>query len=110
MDTIGQDREFTQDEKDFALNAVFRYREHWEQFEVTKLTEDRDNLNQEKDDDFEQFSEEKLLDIKANEEVLVDKVMSPEPEEAETGKSTAATNQRPTIKTGKTQKDDVRAS
>ena len=110
MDTMGQDREFTQDEKDFALNAVFRYREHWEKFEVTKLTEDRDNLNKEKDDDFEQFSEEKLLDIKANEEVLVDKVMSPEPEEAETGKSTAATNQRPTIKTGKTQKEDVRAS
>ena len=44
---MGQDREFTEEQKLFALNAVFKYRQHWESFENTKLLQDRDALVQE---------------------------------------------------------------
>ena len=38
---MGQDREFTDEEKRFALNTVKQYIEIWEQEEITALTADR---------------------------------------------------------------------
>ena len=37
MDTMGQDRQFTKDQKAFALKAVFKFRQYWEKFEKTCL-------------------------------------------------------------------------
>ena len=42
LDTMGQDREFTEDEKRFALNTVKQYIEIWEQEERNALSADRD--------------------------------------------------------------------
>lgn len=42
LDTLGQDRQFTPDEKRFILNAVQRFTQLWEQQEVRSLTMDRD--------------------------------------------------------------------
>ena len=42
LDTMGQDREFTDDEKRFALNTVRDYIRIWEQEERNALTDDRD--------------------------------------------------------------------
>ena len=39
---MGQDRQFTDDEKSFALNAIKRFREAWEEEERQNLTADRD--------------------------------------------------------------------
>jgi hypothetical protein len=68
IDSIGQDREFTQAQKEFALNAVYRFRKHWEDFENTKLLADRDALMVEKKEDLEKFSEEKIAEVRAKEE------------------------------------------
>ena len=42
LDTMGQDREFTEDEKRFALETVERFIEAWEAEERTALAADRD--------------------------------------------------------------------
>tara|TARA_B110000285_G_C15066356_1_gene585354 strand:+ start:592 stop:1437 length:846 start_codon:yes stop_codon:yes gene_type:complete len=42
IDTLGQDRELTDDQKRFALNTASRFREAWEKFENDKLVADRD--------------------------------------------------------------------
>lgn len=42
LDSMGQDREFTDAQKKFALNAVYQFRKYWEEFEAQKLEEDRD--------------------------------------------------------------------
>ena len=42
LDTMGQDREFTDQEKRFALETVQRYIEIWEKSEQDNLTADRD--------------------------------------------------------------------
>jgi hypothetical protein len=42
LDTLGQDRGFTDEEKRFALNTVKRFREIWEKEEIDSLTADRD--------------------------------------------------------------------
>lgn len=40
MNTMGQDREFTEDEKKFALRTVRDYRDRWEQVERENLQSD----------------------------------------------------------------------
>ena len=57
-DSMGQDREFTAEEKDFALTAIYKFRKYWEEFEQTKLLEDRDALIKLKEGDAEKFTEE----------------------------------------------------
>ena len=42
MDTLGQDREFSDDQKRFTLTTVKTYKEIWEKQEVASLTKDRD--------------------------------------------------------------------
>lgn len=43
MNTLGQDRKFTEDEKLFALRTVQRYRDRWEQCERNNLKADIDS-------------------------------------------------------------------
>jgi len=71
MDSMGQDREFTDDQKRFVLNAVYRLRKYWEQFEEQKLIADRDALLKEKASDADEFTQEVLAAI---EEQLENKV------------------------------------
>ena len=33
IDSMGQDREFSEEQKRFALKAVFKFRKYWEEFE-----------------------------------------------------------------------------
>jgi len=81
IDSIGQDREFTQEQKEFALKAVYRFRKHWEEFENQKLIADRDALWAERKDDAEKFNEERVAEIKQKEETLVEQFLNPEAEE-----------------------------
>ena len=78
---MGQDRQFTQEEKAFALRAVFRFRQHWEKFEREKLIADRDALVAEKEQDAEKFTEETILAWKEKEDGLVDAIINPPPKE-----------------------------
>lgn len=76
---MGQDREFTKDQKAFALKAVFRFRQYWEKFEKEKLIADRDALVAEKDQDLEKFTEEVVQAWKEKEDGLVDAIINPPP-------------------------------
>ncbi len=40
LNTMGQDREFTEDEKKFALRTVWEYRDRWESIEQVNLEKD----------------------------------------------------------------------
>ena len=40
LNTMGQDQEFTEEQKQYALKVVKHYRESWEKSEVTNLTKD----------------------------------------------------------------------
>ena len=42
LDTLGQDRQFSDDEKRFTLETVMAYKDAWEKQEVASLTADRD--------------------------------------------------------------------
>lgn len=42
LDTLGQDRKFSDDEKRFSLETVQAYKEAWEAQEIASLTADRD--------------------------------------------------------------------
>ena len=42
LDTLGQDRRFTDEEKRFALETIQAYKEVWEEREIAILTADRD--------------------------------------------------------------------
>jgi hypothetical protein len=77
LDTMGQDRQFSKEQKAFALKAVFRFRQHWETFEREKLIADRDALVAEKDQDNEQFTEEVVLAWKEKEDGQVDAIINP---------------------------------
>jgi len=61
IDSMGQDRVFTDEEKTFILETVHKYRTHWEIFENDKLVEDRDALIAQKKKDEEIITEEYLL-------------------------------------------------
>lgn len=65
IDSMGQDREFTPEQKRFILEAVLRFRKHWEKFEEDKLLADRDALYEEREEDTEKFNDEKLQEIQA---------------------------------------------
>ena len=61
IDSMGQDRVFTAEERTFILETVHKYRTHWEIFENDKLVEDRDALIAQKKKDEEIINEEYLL-------------------------------------------------
>lgn len=42
LDTMGQDRPFTDEQKRFVLNVVQKFRENWERAEKASLVADRD--------------------------------------------------------------------
>ena len=81
IDSMGQDREFTEAQKEIVLSSILRFRLHWESYEKTKLIEDRDALIEEKEDDSEKFSLDKMSEVKSKEDFLVDQILNPEGDE-----------------------------
>ena len=77
LDSMGQDREFTLSQKNFALNAVYKYRQYWEQFEEARLLADRDALVRFKEEDTEIFTEEYLNDKEEKSAALVESFLNP---------------------------------
>jgi len=66
MDTLGQDRQFSNDQKRFTLQTILSYKEAWEAQEVASLTADRDRklelLRVEKDENGEAESQQAMVD------------------------------------------------
>ena len=58
IDLLGQDRVFSDNEINFILETIHRFKLHWEKFEKDKLLSDRDALLSDKDKDNEHFTEE----------------------------------------------------
>ena len=61
LDTMGQDRIFTEEEKKFILETIYKFRCNWEDFEKVKLAVDRDALIKEKKNDEEVITEDYLI-------------------------------------------------
>ena len=78
LDSLGQDREFTDEQKRFALNTVKAFKEIWEKQEITSLTRDRDRklellnmdpeLAQQKEDEYTADINDKMDLIEANQD------------------------------------------
>ena len=66
MDTLGQDRQFSNDQKRFTLHTILSYKEAWEAQEVASLTADRDRklelMKVEKDENAESETQQALID------------------------------------------------
>jgi len=81
MDTLGQDREFTPEQKTEVLNTIKRYKEKWEQHEKEMLTNDRKSKEEEKEKDAE-FADKILPGLQEEEDKAVDEKVAVIPEEA----------------------------
>ena len=57
IDTLGQDRELTDDQKRFALETAKKFKDTWEKFENEKLTIDRNSRIKIQNDDKEWITE-----------------------------------------------------
>ena len=80
IDTLGQDRELTDEQKRFALKTAQDFKDAWEKFENDKITADRDQrilvnatdkewLTENADkliDEEQKFVEEKIIEIEAD--------------------------------------------
>ena len=74
---MGQDREFSLEQKTFALSAIHKFRTYWENFEEEKLLADRDALLDERKEDETNFSEEVVTAYKEKEETLINNYLNP---------------------------------
>ena len=80
MDTLGQDREFTQEQKAFVIETVRKYKLKWEEHEKERLTSDRKLKEEEKEKDTEYI--DKILPATQDEEdKAVDERVTVVPEE-----------------------------
>lgn len=89
LDTMGQDRVFSMEERKFILETIHKFRCYWEEFEKAKLEADRDALIVEKKNDEEVINEEFIMNQKEREEGLVKAKIDPDKEEEE-GKAEAS--------------------
>jgi len=58
LDSLGQDREFTEDQKKFVIDTIKQYKEVWQQHERDLLTEDRKLKEEEQEKDAEFLDKE----------------------------------------------------
>jgi hypothetical protein len=58
LDTLGQDREFTEDQKKLVIDSIKQYKEVWELHEKGRLTEDRKLKEEEQERDGEFLDKE----------------------------------------------------
>lgn len=87
LDTMGQDRVFSDKERAFILETIHRFRCNWENFEKEKVASDRDALIAEKDKDHEIINEDFIIAQQEKEEALVKAKIDPEREEEDGKKS-----------------------
>eukprot|EP00347_Sterkiella_histriomuscorum_P009020 403342835 len=75
FDTLGQDRQFTDDERRFALETVLNFKNIWERTEVENLTRDRNRKLEimELDKEFLDNEAQKLMD---EEEKHIDEIIN----------------------------------
>ena len=86
IDLLGQDRVFSDEQIQFILETIHRFKIHWEKFEKEKLTIDRDALISDKERDLDHFTEEVTQNYIIKEEELINKKIAPEiPEPAAPG-------------------------
>ena len=74
---MGRDREFSDVERKWLLETVYRFRTHWEQFEYACLEKDRDALVAEKDEDETLYTEEATTELQEKENEQVMKALYP---------------------------------
>jgi hypothetical protein len=78
---MGQDRQFTDSERQFILETIHKFRCNWEHFEKTKVAQDRDALIDDKKKDDEIITEEFTINQKEREENLVKAKIDPDKDE-----------------------------
>lgn len=106
IDLMGQDREFTEEQKTKILETVFKFKDHWEKFEKKCLEEDRDALIKERAIDAVDLNEEVVLGIREKEDTLVDKTLNPQTEESESKKEEEKVEEKGKKKTAKEKKEE----
>lgn len=67
LDTLGQDREFSEDERRFILNTVDKFRQAWEAEQIRNLTKQRDDIIV--PEDKPQTPGEEAIDVKSGRSV-----------------------------------------
>eukprot|EP01022_Parablepharisma_sp_SALTPOND_P015998 TRINITY_DN2300_c0_g1_i1.p1 TRINITY_DN2300_c0_g1~~TRINITY_DN2300_c0_g1_i1.p1 ORF type:complete len:516 (+),score=106.09 TRINITY_DN2300_c0_g1_i1:2776-4323(+) len=80
LDTLGQDREFTSEQKAFVLETIKKYKQMWEENEKARLTSDRKLKEEEKEKDTE-FNEKLAAGIQEEEDKVVDEKVAVIPED-----------------------------
>eukprot|EP00826_Nyctotherus_ovalis_P043996 TRINITY_DN4704_c0_g1_i5.p1 TRINITY_DN4704_c0_g1~~TRINITY_DN4704_c0_g1_i5.p1 ORF type:complete len:285 (+),score=136.40 TRINITY_DN4704_c0_g1_i5:467-1321(+) len=75
MDTLGQDREFTEEQKEFVFKIVNKFRKTWEEHEKARLISDRELKEEEKAKD-DKFLEEQAAQTQEEEDKLVEEKMA----------------------------------
>lgn len=80
LDTLGQDRELTQEQKTLVIETVAKYRQNWEDRERLRLTNDRKIKEEEKQKEAE-FAEKLLPTIQEEEDKFVEEKVTALPEE-----------------------------
>ena len=67
MDTLGQDRQFTDEEKRFTLRTLQQFKETWEERETASLIADRDRklelMGIERDEGAENEQAQEMTDV-----------------------------------------------
>lgn len=107
IDLMGQDREFTDAERTFLLETIYRFRTHWEQYEYGCLEKDRDALLAEKQEDSTIFTDEFKLNEQEKDNLQVMRTLYPKqfPEE---GESVEASTVKDDASKSPSKKDKVR--
>lgn len=75
MDTLGQDREFTEEQKEFVFKIVNKFRTTWEEHEKARLISDRELKEEEKAKD-DKFLEEQAAQAQEEEDKSVEEKMA----------------------------------
>ena len=63
------------------MDAIYKFRKHWEEFEEQKLLADRDALIKLKEEDVEIFTEEYMLEKEEKGNALVENALNPPKDE-----------------------------
>ena len=80
LDTMGQDREFTAEEKELVTRTVKAYKQQWETREKLRLTADRKLRVEERDKDAE-LQEKTLQNLQEEEDKAAEETAAKQPEE-----------------------------
>lgn len=103
---MGQDTEFTKEQKTKILETVYKFKDHWEKFEKKCLEEDRDALIKDRAEDAVELNEEVIAGIREKEDSLVEKTLNPNAEESESKKDEDKHEEKGKKKSSKDKKEE----